>query len=408
MASKTAPQIGVVSPQDRGLPVALATSEEPIPELGISSAELERRLRANTYEWLPTQFDEPSGAFRGHYCAIEQRYEGPQTSNLIGPWQLLAVYDRYHDEGLLTRARRAADWFYKNHVVSHPMEVVIGGVRDARRTEELWTKYAAEFVILNVALYRRLKEQQYLDRAFESSEFLIQSMWHDFAPRYDEKVRAWEKEGWRSFGRAIEAYLEMEQVTGDQAWRERAVHTGEFGLSLQASNGGFYLIDDEYFNTDLAADELRGLALLSQRTGRQEFLHSARRFADWLLKWQREDGAWPLTIDRHDDVVVGTVGPGDMPNIGMALLYLHEITQDDRYRQAALRAQRFALGSQVLPHSDDRFSQDPRVLWGFWSWSPRYDYTLSVDQSTHHVRGMLFLLDMEAHRELELSRVMEI
>lgn len=408
MTKTPAPGVGVVSPQDRGLPVAQAASEEPIPELGVSPAELERRLRANTYQWLPTQFDEPSGAFRGHYCAVQQTYEAPQTSNLIGPWQLLAVYDHNHDESLLTRARRAADWFQGQHVVSHPMEVVIGGVRDSHRREELWTKYAAEYVILSAALYRRLGEQQYLDRAFQSSEFLIQSMWHDFAPRYDEMARVWEKQGWHSFGRIVEAFLEMDQLTGDHVWEERAVRAGEHGLTLQAPDGCFYLMDGDYFNTDLAADEIRALVLLSQRTGQQELLDSARRFADWLLKWQRDDGAWPLTIDRHGDVVVATVGPGDMANIGMALLYLHEVRPDDRYRQAALRAQRFALGTQVLPDGEGRFSEDPRALWGFWSWAPRYDFTLSVDQSTHHVRGMLFLLDLEAHRKLDLSRVIEV
>jgi len=407
-ANVAAPKVSVVSPQDRGIPVAVATSEEPGPELGLSPAELERRAKANTFEWLPTQFDEQAGAFYGHYSAREQRFEPPQTSNLIGPWQLLAAYDRYGDEMLLTRARRAAEWFYGHFVVTHPMRIVIGGVRDALRAHELWSKYAAEFVILNVGLYRRTHEQEYLDRAFQSSEFLIQSMWHDFAIRYNETTTTWEKQGWRAFGRAIEAYLEMEQVTGDHAWLERAVRTGDFGLTLQADDGCFYLIDDEYFNTDLTADEIRAFILLAQRTGRQEFLDSARRFADWLLARQREDGSWPLTIDCHGQVVVATVGPGDMPNIGMALLQLHEATGDDRYRKAAMHAFRFGLSTQVLPGTGDEYALDPRVCWGFWSWAPRYDYTVSPDQSTHHVRGMFFLLDWIAHVEMKPLDILEV
>ncbi|GAG27432.1 unnamed protein product, partial [marine sediment metagenome] len=51
-------QFGVISPQDWGLPVVEAVSEEPIKGLGISPAELERRAQANTYEWLPGQFHE--------------------------------------------------------------------------------------------------------------------------------------------------------------------------------------------------------------------------------------------------------------------------------------------------------------------------------------------------------------
>ena len=62
--------------------------------------------------------------------------------NLIAPWQLLAAYDRYHDARLLDMARRAAEWFYRRHVVDHPMSVVAGGVRDGVATDHLWTKFA--------------------------------------------------------------------------------------------------------------------------------------------------------------------------------------------------------------------------------------------------------------------------
>ncbi len=390
-------RVSVVSPQDRGLPVADAHSEEPMPELGISPAELERRARANTFEWLPTQFDEQASAFYGHYSVREQRFESPQTANLIGPWQLLAAYDRYHDEALLTLAQRAAEWFFSRFVVTHPMRVTVGGVRDAVRTHELWSKYSAEFVILNVGLYRRTHEPEYLSRALQSGQFLIQLMWHDFAIRYNEMTTEWEHRGWRAFGRDIEAYLELEQVTGDHTWEERAVRTGQFALTLQANDGCFYLMDDEYFSTDLTADPLRALILLWHRTGEEQYLRSARRFADWLLGRQRDDGSWPLTIDRHGETVVATAGPGDMPNIAMALLQLHEATGDDGYRAAAMRAFRFGLGVQILPGSGDRHAQDPRARWGFWSWWPRYDDTVSPDQSTHHVRGMFFVLDWVAH-----------
>jgi len=409
MATQVAPRtMGVISPQDRGLPIAEATSEEPIPDLGLSPAELERRARANTFEWLPTQFDEQAGAFYGHYSVREQRFEPPQTANLIGPWQLLAAYDRYHDEALLTRARRAAEWFYGHFVVTHPMRIAVGGVRDALRAHELWSKYSAEFVILNVGLYRRTKEQEYLDRALQSGEFLVQAMWHDFAIRYNETTTAWEKQGWRAFGRAIEAYLELEQVTGNRAWEEHAVRTGQFALSVQADDGCFYLIDDEYFNTDLTADTLRALVFLWHRTGDHDYLQAAQRFADWLLARQREDGSWPLTIDRHGEIVVRTVGPGDMPNIGMALIQLYEALPDDRYRKAALRAFRFGLSCQILPDTGDKYADDPRARWGFWSWAPRYDYTVSPDQSTHHVRGMFFLLDWLAHVKVEPLSILEV
>lgn len=387
--------ISVVSPQDTGCPIARWPSEEVVPELGVSPAELERRARANTYEWLPRQFDEESGAFYGYYSAIEHRFDPPQTTNLIAPWQLFAAFDRYGDEALLTMARRAAEWFYGHFVITHPMEIVAGGVRDTKHPEELWVKYTAEFVILNVSLYRRTGDEKYLERALQSAGFLMQAARHGFAPRYDAQSRAWEQGGWRSFGRAIEAFLDLYLVTQDAKWRDWAEAWGDFALSLQAADGCFYLIDDEYFSTDLAADELRALLFLGDVTKHSALLDAARRFANWLLLHQRDDGAWPMTVDRAGNLVVNVVGPGDVPNIAVALLHFCEVTGETGYRDAALRAFRYALGIQVLPDSDDPYRDDPRVLWGFWSWDPRYDYTLSADQSTHHVRGMLFLLDLQ-------------
>lgn len=386
----------------------MGVSEEPIAGLGIASAELERRVRANTYEWLPRQFDEQVGAFRGHYNAAKRSFDVPQTVNLIAPWQLMAAYDRYMDETLLTMARRSAEWLNGNYVVTNPMRIVVGGVRDAVHTEELWTKYTAEFVILNVGLYRRTGEETFLHRALQSGQFLVQATRQGFATRYDEQARAWEHEGWRSFGRIVEAFLELGAATDDPTWEERALRWGQFALSLQAPDGCFYLIDNQYYSSDLAADELRALLFLAEQTKHGAYLDSARRFARWILASQRPDGAWPLIVDRDGNVVTNTVGPGDMPNIGVALLHLHEITGEEQYQQAALRAFRYALANQVLPGSDQPYVDDPRVLWGFWSWDPRYDYTLSADQSTHHVRGMLYLLDMLQDAKAHPPSIMDV
>lgn len=391
-------EFGLISPQDWGLAVADVDARSPanatsFADVGASPGDLDRRIRANTYQWLPRQFDEEEGAFHGFYSAPRQHLDFPQTVNLIAPWQLLAAYDRYEDKKLLTMARRAADWFYRHFVVTHPMSVVIGGARDGLRSEELWTKFAAEFVISAVGLHRRTGEAKYLDQARQSAGFLIQSARHEFSPKYNEETGKWQDWGWQSFGRVIEAFLELEQVTRDASWGERALQWGAFGLTLQAPDGSFYLIDEDYFNTDIAADELRALVFLYERTKEGRYLASACHFADWLLSWQREDGAWSLTLDRDSNVVVPTVGPGDVPNIGIALLRLHHTTDNERFLQAALRAFRYSLSRQVLPNSSEPYADDPRVQWGFWSWDPYYDYTVSSDQSTHHVRGMMFLLD---------------
>jgi hypothetical protein len=386
-------KFGVISPQTWGLAVAGLLPRGVTDELGVSWAELERRARAATYEWLIREFDETAGAFHGHYRVPDRYFEPPQTVNLIAPWQLMAAYDRYQDAALLEMAWRAAEWFYRRHVVDHPMSVVAGGVRDGVATDHLWTKFAGEEVITCLGLYERTGELVWLDRAVQSGRYLIQARRHRFAPRYELSTNTWLARGWDSWGRAVEAHVLLWQSSGDTRWREEALRWGDYALTIQAHDGSFYLIDGEYYNTDLAADELRGLVWLYEISGREAFLQAARRFADWHLERQTTAGAWPLTIDRDGNVVMPTVGPGDVPNIAVALLRLHHVTGEARYRTAAFAAVRYSLSVQLVPGSSHPYQDDDNARWGFWSWDPYYDYTQSADQSTHHARGMWFLID---------------
>lgn len=386
---------GLISPQDWGLPVAATQSHGPIPGLGVSPAELERRIRFNLYEWLPRQLDSQVGAFYGFYRAPDGYREPPQTVNLIASWQLMAAYDRFNDQQLLDRAQQVLDFYCQQFVVSHPMSVVTGGARDGVATYEVWTKFSAEFVVGAVGLWRRTGDVEWLRRAEQSGRYLIQSSRHGFAPKYRLDTGRWigRDFGWHSWGRVIEACLDLHRATGDGLWRKLATTWGEHALTLQAEDGCFYLIDEEYYNTDLAADELRALVFLFELTGDERFLHAAQRFAGWHLNHQRSDGAWTLTVDRDGNVVVPTVGPGDVPNIAISLFRLHHATGEARYLDAALLAVNYSLSTQVLPGSEEPYVEDPNVQGGFWSWDPFYDYSLSGDQSTHHIRGMMFALD---------------
>jgi hypothetical protein len=186
------------------------------------------------------------------------------------------------------------------------MSVVAGGVRDGVATDHLWTKFSAEEVITCLGVYGRTGEARWLDRAVQSGRYLIQARRHGYAPRYDLAANRWLAHGWDSWGRVIEAHVLLWQATDDTRGCEEALLWGDYALTIQAQDGAFYLIDGDYYNTDLAADELRGLVWLHLITGRKEFLQAA--------------GAWPLTIGRDGNVVMPTIGPGDVPNIAVALL----------------------------------------------------------------------------------------
>jgi hypothetical protein len=388
-------KIGVISPQDWGLPVYQAAASDKVFPGGISQAELERRIRLNLFDWLPRQWDSNAGAFYGFYRAQDGFREPPQTVNLIASWQLMAAFDRFGDESLLKQAAQALDFYRQHFTVSHPMSVVAGGARDGAAPSEVWTKYTAEYVIGALGLASRKAGEGWLEQAEAGGRFLLQAARHGFAPRYRLDTGRWDSLdfGWDSWGRVVEACLLLSQQIEESRWLDLAQRWGEHGLSTQSLDGGFYLIDSEYYNSDLAADELRGLAFLFELTDDRRYLRAAERFADWHLAHQKSNGSWPLTIDWDGNVVVPTVGPGDMPNLAIALLRLHHLTYREDLLAAALRAIEYSLSMQILPEQSGPYAGDPALLGGFWSWDPAYDYSVSADQATHHVRGMMFLLD---------------
>ena len=384
----------IISPSDWGLPAKDSRRPDELPALqGLSFSDMELRCRSNVYKWLPRHFARKEGAFCGYYDPRRRCFAPPQLVNLIAPWECMAAFDRYGDSSLLDKAIRAAEWLYCSpYVLTHPMSLGIGGLLELE-TKEAWVKFTAEHVLLNLGLHKRTDHSEiYLDRAVQSGQFLIQAARNHFAAKLLQNGN-WSDNGWQAFGRMIEALLSLFETTGVQTWSNYAIACGEHALELQAKDGGFYLINGDLFNSDLAADPLRALFFLLEATKDRRYLEAGCRFADWLLRWQAENGSWPLSIDRDGNVVCPTVGPGDVPNIAIALIKTHQSTKDQRYLDAAARALRYTLSVQVTPTSDYPYKKNPNVRWGFWSWMPQYDFTVSGDQATHHVRGMYFLID---------------
>jgi len=383
-----------ISPRGWGVAPAGDGDHPLLAKVGLPKDELEIRARNNTFHWLTRQFDPEVGAFHGFYDPRDRSFADPQNVNLIAPFQCLAAFDRFADEMLIDMARRAADWLHENMVETHPMSLVLGGVRDNIKPDQLWTKYTADLVTLNLGLWERLGEQAYLDRALQGSRFLLQSQNHNFAPKYNHWHEQWLMKGWHSFGRVIVAMIALEEFVDDGFWLESATAWAEHALRLQADNGCFYLINDTYYSSDIAADEIRGLIRMYLRTQQREFLDASLRFADWHVQRQDPDGSWPLSEDRWGVAVTNYKGPGDMPNIAIALLLAHKVSRQSQYIASAAAALRYSLSQQQLPgEAGQPYADDEATHWGFWSWDPPYDYTMSADQSTHHVRGYWFFLD---------------
>ncbi|MCU6708741.1 hypothetical protein M6D81_08420 [Paenibacillus sp. J5C_2022] len=386
-----------ISPQDWGIPVPDEQGKEAVRQmLGLEYDDIQLRAKNAVYVFLDKLYNEKEGALHHYYRADNQYTSEMDSGNFLMAINYLTMYDRYGDGEMLRKAENCFLWAYHNYTEIHPMFTWQGGVRDGFKNNELYVKYTGDAFWTCLALYKRTKKEDYLFYASQFHNFLKQARKAGFKYKYDTNTYKWMDHGfcWRAFGFPVTAYLEFYELTGDERYLEHAIAWGDHGLTLQAEDGSFYLIDGEFWNSDLVAPELRGLVFLYEVTKEDKYLNAAKRFADWLIDHQREDGAWPIGIDSDGEVCAPNVGPGDMPNIGISMIRLHSQTQDRKYLDAAIRTIRYTLAMQAV--EDGRYPihlDDPNVKWGFWSWEPLHDYSLSGDQSVHHVRGLLFISD---------------
>lgn len=362
--------------------------------LGESLEEIETRVTNCVYKFVDRLFDEEENGLR-HYYRADIKYKSELDSgNFLMALNYLMMYDMHQDDGMLDRAEKCFMWAYKNATEIHPMFTWQGGVRDGFKNNELYVKYSGDAFLTAVALYKRTQKEEYLFYIKQFLNFFKQAKKAGFKYKYDTNTYKWSDTGfvWRSFGFPLVSYLELYEVTGDEKYLNEAIAWGEHGLTLQSENGCYYLLDGDFWNSDLTAPELRGLCFLYEITKENKFIESAKRFADWLIKNQNDNGSWPIGIDSDDEVCAPNVGPGDMPNIALGLLRLHMDTGIEKYLDSAIQAIRYSLSMQAVENGKyPLYLDDDNVKWGFWSWEPLLDYSLSGDQSVHHVRGILFL-----------------
>ena len=392
---------GTITPKDWGIKKPDKEGRKKVFKyLGIAYEELEKRWKNTVYKFLVNYFDEEVGACHHFYCANTKCLSGFDSGNFLIALNFLTMYDRYEDREMLDKAEKCFWYAYENCTDIHPMHSWQGGVKCGEKPWELYVKYTGDAAITAIALYIRTKNTRYLFCLKQFHNFLKQARQQGFKFKFNTNTYKWTDVGycWRSFGLPLVAYIQMYEITKKERYLEHARAWADYGVNLQADNGCFYLLDNMFWNSDLTAPELRGLVFLYEITGEKKYLNSAIKFADWLIKHQREDGAWPIGIDREDEVCAPNVGPGDVPNISISLIRLHKVTGEKKYLNSAIRAVKYSIKMQATETGAyPYYLNDPLVHWGFWSWEPLFDYSLSGDQSIHHIRGMMFLADYLAN-----------
>ena len=161
---------------------------------------------------------------------------------------------------------------------------------------------------------------------------------------YDVRAGTWGPPYPETTGYIIPTFFDYAALSGDDTFRTRAVRMANWLLTLQLDGGAFPIgpLWPDWERAPLVFDTgqiIHGLVRVYEETTRQDFLESARRAGDWLVKIQDPDGAWRkhTSLDIVHTYNVRTT---------WGLLRLYQASQDPLYRQAAERNLAWALDDQ--------------------------------------------------------------
>ncbi|MBI3447361.1 MAG: terpene cyclase/mutase family protein [Acidobacteria bacterium] len=149
-------------------------------------------------------------------------------------------------------------------------------------------------------------------------------------------------------GYGVSLFVFLNRAREDRRFLDVAEEAGDFLLRIQGGDGSFpdsedpanFALPRRHFSFDTAACVV-GLARLARSTGHRRHAEAAARAGPWLLRMQRPDGSFCAMTDneRRLEDPGGFFGDGSCIHAknAIALLQLHALTGEDRYREAASR-----------------------------------------------------------------------
>ena len=145
-------------------------------------------------------------------------------------------------------------------------------------------------------------------------------------------------EGWSSSypetsGYIIPTLLEYAVKYKQDDIIKNSIDCADWLLSIQKTSGGWqsmYVEDDRpeiVFNT---GQVVRGMLAIYKHTDEKKYLDAAVKACNWLCNIQEEDGSWQKHAFMNTKRVYDSY-------VSEALLQLHAITNEEKYKQAAIK-----------------------------------------------------------------------
>lgn len=163
---------------------------------------------------------------------------------------------------------------------------------------------------------------------------------------YDLRAGTWGPPYPETTGYIIPTFYDYAAFTGNDTYRTRAIRMADWLLKLQLDNGAFPIgpLWPDWERIPIVFDTgqiIHGLVRAFEETRRSDYLNAARRAGDWLVEILDVDGCWRKFTPS------GYINTFNV-RTAWALLRLHEVSQEKNYRLAAVRNLQWALTQQDL------------------------------------------------------------
>lgn len=164
-------------------------------------------------------------------------------------------------------------------------------------------------------------------------------------------------------GYALTTLLFLYEKESKQEFLERAKLVGDWLVGIQNEDGSmgtaYYLpgVDvqkpDSYHTFDVGM-VFNGLALMYKVSHEQKYLDSAKKAADWVISYQKEDGSIPAQVSRENGEVTdsektwSTQSGSFHSKLAIGLLNIYDLTKDEKYKKSAIGLCDYALTRQEI------------------------------------------------------------
>jgi uncharacterized protein YyaL (SSP411 family) len=162
-------------------------------------------------------------------------------------------------------------------------------------------------------------------------------------------------------GYALTAFLYLYKETNNKVFLNRAKLIGNWLLAAQHRIGAFptafYLAsssvkkNDAFYTFD-AGMVLNGLANLYRTTKEQRYLLSVKKVAEWIIKYQSEDGSVSAMVSREDGTVKDNLSTWSSQSgayhakLAIGLLNLYDLEHDRKYLKTVQKLCDYSLTFQ--------------------------------------------------------------